>query len=373
MLHPSPRPSAEFNTPAPHPDLVRYALSPQGVMQILRIDDPRWTEFVGACPDATPFHNSAWTTLLSECYRYPTFALGVADADGRLAAGAPVIAVERPLGGRRWVSLPFTDHCPVLSRPGRSDGVIRLAMSLREEREARVLSAIDVHADLPALPGVHRSLHGVRHTLSLSADPGEVFDKFKSMHRRNVRRAQRSNLEIDFGRSAKDMHTFYRLHLQTRRRLGVPIQPRRFFSLLTTRLLAGGMGFVVSARLRQTPIAAAVFLHWNGALIYKYGASDPRFWELRPNNQLFWAAIQWGCEQGFRTLDWGRSDTEDVGLRAFKSGWGATEEPLTYASIGSPRSGAARGKLQSTLSSIVRRSPAWVCQVLGEVLYRYVA
>jgi len=342
-------------------------------MEILRIKDPRWTEFVDACPDATPFHHAAWTSLLSECYRYPTFALGVSDGDGRLTAGAPMIAVQHPLGGRRWVSLPFTDYCPVLSRPGEADAVIRLTASLTGEREARALAAIDIHADVPAVPGLDRSLQGVRHTLSLSADPDEIFGKLKSMHRRNVRRGQRSGLEIGFGRSAKDMDTFYRLHLQTRRRLGVPIQPRRFFSLFTRRLLANGMGFVLSARLRDTPIAAAVFLHGNGALIYKYGASDPRFWELRPNNQLFWAAIQWGCEQGFRTLDWGRSDTEDVGLRAFKSGWGATEEPLTYASIGSPRSGAARGKLQSTLSSIVRRSPAWVCQVLGEVLYRYVA
>jgi len=373
VLHPSLSSFERFNIHGAPPDLVGYALSPHEVMQILRIDDPRWTEFVAACPDATPFHNPAWTTLLSECYRYPTFALGVAEADGRLAAGAPVIAVERPLGGRRWVSLPFTDYCPVLSRPGEADAVIGLTASLTGEREARALSAIDVHADLPTVPGLHRSLHGVRHTLSLSADPGEVFGKLKSMHRRNVKRAQRSGLEIDFGRSVKDMDMFYRLHLQTRRRLGVPIQPRRFFNLLTSRLLTNGMGFVLSARLRETPVAAAVFLHWNGALIYKYGASDPRFWGLRPNNQLFWAAIQWGCEQGFRTFDWGRSDTEDLGLRAFKSGWGATEEPLTYASIGTPRSGAARGKVQSRLSSIVRHSPPWVCQVLGEVLYRYVA
>jgi hypothetical protein len=47
---------------------------------------------------------------------------------------------------------------------------------------------------------------------------------------------------------------------------------------------------------------------WNGSLIYKYSASDPAYWRLRPNNLLLWRAIQWACENGYHTFDMGRTD-----------------------------------------------------------------
>jgi hypothetical protein len=68
----------------------------------------------------------------------------------------------------------------------------------------------------------------------------------------------------------------YRLRLLTRKRLGAPIQIRRFFHLIERNAIEGGLGFVLSAHANQVPVAAAVFLAWNGVLTYKYGASDPR-------------------------------------------------------------------------------------------------
>jgi hypothetical protein len=82
------------------------------------IDDSSWTEFVSAHPAATAFHLPAWASLIADCYGYEAFALSVRDDSSELIAGLPVIAVRSPLGARRWVSLPFTDHCPMLVRDG---------------------------------------------------------------------------------------------------------------------------------------------------------------------------------------------------------------------------------------------------------------
>src|SRR5205823_1065555 len=119
---------------------------------------------------------------------------------------------------------------------------------------------------------------------------------------------------------------FYRLHWQTRRRLGVPLQPRCFFESLWRRIIEPGFGFVAFAYFGERPIAADLFLAWNGTLIGKFNASDRQFWSLRPNNLVVWAGIEWGCRNGYRLLDFGKTDRHGGGLRNFKMSWGSTSQ-----------------------------------------------
>jgi CelD/BcsL family acetyltransferase involved in cellulose biosynthesis len=357
----------------------------------LAADDPRWAAFVRSHPAATIFHHPAWIGLLTDCYGHRAAVLALEDEIGKLAAGLPLLDIRRPFGGRRWVSLPFTDACPPLAEGQSAD---RLTAALATQVDAGRVEAIEVRGEIPSRgvgaelkpapslrqgqarpsgPRVYVSTVAVHHVLDLRAGPSALFSQFSTMHRRNIRRAEKDGVEIVFGREAADVQLFYRLHLATRRRLGIPIQPRRFFELLARRLIEPGMGFVLSARVDGETVAAAVFLGWNGTLIYKYGASDPRAWEHRPNNYLFWIAIRWAAEHGYHTLDWGRTDIENIGLRKFKSGWGAREEPLRYSSIAwfEPRSG--HDLPQRWLGLVIRRSPTWFCRVVGELLYRYAA
>jgi hypothetical protein len=165
---------------------------------------------------------------------------------------------------------------------------------------------------------------------------------------------------------------YYGLHLRTRRRLGVPVQPRRFFRVLWRRALEPGHGQLLLASAGGRPVAGAVFLHGAETTVYKYGASDERAWALRPNNLLFWEAIRGAAETPYRLMDFGRSEFPDTGLRSFKTGLGAIERPLVYsaphghdASLG-PRGGRF-------LTAVIRRSPPTVCRAIGEGLYRYAA
>lgn len=337
-------------------------------MAILSIHDPRWIDFIRGCPDASPFHHPAWATLLAQCYGYRPMVIALTDTGGRITAAVPAMDVGTSLTERRWVSLPFTDSCPLLTRKPLDK---QLAMALTQEVRFHGVNAYELRGALPEVPHVHAGIVAVRHTLILSPDAESVYQGFSKMHRRNALKAHRSGVTVEMGRSPSDVAIFYRLHLLTRRRLGVPVQPRRFFRLLGRRVLENHLGFVSIARIDGTPVAAAVFLAWNGVLVYKYGASDSRYWSYRPNNLLFEEVIRWGCENDYHTLDWGRTDLGDRGLREFKSGWGAREEPLTYAAIADSPPNVLTGGLEKILSPMIRHSPLWVCQAAGEVLYRY--
>jgi CelD/BcsL family acetyltransferase involved in cellulose biosynthesis len=138
-------------------------------------------------------------------------------------------------------------------------------------------------------------------------------------------------------------------------------------------VIAGGQGFVALAEHDGAPIAGAVFLGWNGCLIYKYGASDPGSWELRPNNLLFWKAMEWGCEQGYQVLDFGKTDLENQGLRDFKSRWGATEVPLAYASVSDSAPQPRNGRAMGLLSRVITSTPPITARLVGELLYGHFA
>jgi CelD/BcsL family acetyltransferase involved in cellulose biosynthesis len=143
--------------------------------------------------------------------------------------------------------------------------------------------------------------------------------------------------------------------------------------LLWQRIVDAGLGFILLAHKDSLPIAGAVFLTYNNVLVYKYGASDSDYWRFRPNHLLFWTAIRWGCENGYRLLDWGRTSTGNIGLRNFKSGWGAQESVLAYSvlSVTPPNRTAAR--LSGVTQAFIRRAPRWVCRMTGELLYGHFA
>jgi CelD/BcsL family acetyltransferase involved in cellulose biosynthesis len=337
----------------------------------LDLDDVRWRAFTAACPSASPFHHPVWARVLADTYGYPGFAVALADADGRLLAGAPFLDITTLTRKRRWISLPFTDECPLLADDPLSTG--RLLAALQGAHPGAAAPRIEVRG--AALePGWRASAPAVTHTLELDGDPAIVRRRFsRSQVLRSIRRAERENLAVRVASSANELDAFWALHLRTRRRQGVPVQPRRFFDLLWARMIEPGLGSILLTYAGKTPVAAALFLTWNGTTIYKFGASDPEAWPLRPNHLLFWTAIQQSCERRDTLFDFGRTDLTNDGLRAFKNSWGAIERPLVYSTWASGDDGGGEGVVGRVLAAGIRRGPRWVCRGAGEMLYRYAA
>jgi CelD/BcsL family acetyltransferase involved in cellulose biosynthesis len=337
----------------------------------LGIDDPRWGAFVSATEAATPFHHPAWAALLADCYRYPAFALALEDGAGQILAGLPVLDVSNRLTGKRWMSLPYTDVCPPLVAPHSS--VEELVALLEEERIRQHIPQLEVRAELPG-PKTSRRSEAVIHTLPLAADAELIKKNFKPTVRQHIAKGTRAGVVVRRAEAAEDViDTFYSLHVRTRQRQGVPVQPRRYFLSLWQRMLEPGLGVCLLAQSDHGPIAGAVFLAWKDTVVYKYSASDHRFLRLRPNFVLLWEAIRWSSSNGYAALDLGRTDLDNRGLRHFKSSWGAREEPVVYSTLGESDGSDLSTRGAQLLNPIIRRSPPIVCRAIGEFFYRYAA
>jgi CelD/BcsL family acetyltransferase involved in cellulose biosynthesis len=346
------------------------AVGVRGGLQLDPVADPSWEDLVARSPAATVFHHPDWASLLRATYGYTITACAVAGEDGRLVAGVPVAAISSRLTGRRLVALPFSDLCPPLvadDGPPWAADALRQALEVFQARHGLPLEVRGTGDVLQRTTAGERFHH---HVLALEPDVTAVERRFaKPQVLRGVRRARREGLIASTATDRPALEAFFRLHVATRRRLGVPTQPRRFI-LGFEALFAHGLGFVVLVRRDERAVAAAVFLTLGDTLLYKYGASDARFLGLRPNNLLFMEAIRWGCENGMRRLDFGRTHWDHESLRAFKLAWGAEEHELRYRHLGGvPVRGG--GRASGMLGAVIRRSPPAVGRAIGEVLYRH--
>jgi lipid II:glycine glycyltransferase (peptidoglycan interpeptide bridge formation enzyme) len=148
--------------------------------------------------------------------------------------------------------------------------------------------------------------------------------------RRAIRKAERSDVSAAVVRNRPAIADFYRLHVQTRRRHGLPPQPASFFLNIYEHVVRPGLGFIVLAQRGSRPIAAAIFVRFGKNALYKHAASDKRFQEFRANNLVMWRGIQFLARNGTEKLHFGRTACENDGLRRFKLSWDTEEETIDY-------------------------------------------
>jgi CelD/BcsL family acetyltransferase involved in cellulose biosynthesis len=334
------------------------------------IADPEWLAFLDASPGAEFFHHPAWLELLHAQYGYELQACCVRNERGTIEAGIPIARIESRLTGRRLVSLPFSDVCsPALARGADPAALAALGEALAA-RSRRTGLGLTVRASVPTVPGAFAQRRFVRHLLTLAEDPASVERRYSKSNLRNIKKARREGLRVERHTDAPALDAFYSLLLVTRQRLGVPTQPRRFIRRFA-KLFAADLGFVGMVFDGARPIAAGVFLTYNGTVTYKYGASDAGALSKRPNNLLFAEIIRWACGAGFRSLDFGRSDVENEGLRSFKRSWGAAEVDLSYTYLAEREASPQPGLGDRLMGATIRRSPAAVSRLAGEALYRH--
>lgn len=345
----------------------------QNATRLLMVpSDERWVAFVDSIPNVNIFHHPAWINLLAECYGYRPVVVAICNEKGEIKAGLPLMEVNSSLTGRRWVSLPFTDHCKPLYHD--DSPVQELFEYLSELQSKHDVPRVELRSAIPYEGQAYRDNSQVLHSLKLSADTQAVYE---DLHRTRVQqciaKAERDGIKVRWAEDKCDLDTFYDLHLKTRHRLGVPVQPKRYFELLWRRIIGAGLGFILLAYKDAVPVAGGVFLTYKSTLVYKYGTSDRDYQRFRANHLLLWTAIRWGCEHGYSLFDWGRTDINNLGLRNFKNGWGAQESILTYSVLSATPPKHTVDRLSGITEAFIRHAPKWVCRIMGELLYRHFA
>ena len=84
------------------------------MLDLINISDKHWIKIVEQSSGATVFHHPFWSTCLSQSYGYCPFVAVMKSSDDLIHAGLPVMEINSWLTSKRWVALPFSDHCSPL-------------------------------------------------------------------------------------------------------------------------------------------------------------------------------------------------------------------------------------------------------------------
>ncbi|MFZ2446283.1 MAG: GNAT family N-acetyltransferase [Syntrophobacteraceae bacterium] len=336
------------------------------------LESSEWDRIIGSRPEHSFFHSSNWAAVLKESYSYTPryFALSGASA---LSALIPVMEVASPFTGKRGVSLPFTDYCePLVSDKTQFARLLGEVLLFGSEAGWKYL---EFRGGAKYFDGAVPYGTYLRHVLEINGRGPVLFHQIRASNRRNIRKATRSGVRVVISRSESDLADYYRLHCLTRKRHGLPPQPRSFFDAVYRNVISKGRGFTALGVWQGGAVSGAVYFYSGKKAIYKYGASDMRYQHLRAANLVMWEAIRWFCENGFEELCLGRTDRADAGLVRFKRGWGAREEVLDYFRYDLKNSIFVRDapKMNISVTPLLKHLPISILRLAGTLLYRHMA
>jgi hypothetical protein len=335
------------------------------------VEYQNWNDLLLSLPGYSFFHTAEWAQLLQNTYHYkPSYFVDL--ENGQLKSVLPVMIVDSFLTGKRGVSLPFSDYCePLLSDPDRFRAVMDHIINFGSTDGWKYWELRGGKEYLSNEPA-SESFRG--HILDLTCGAERVFRNLRNSTKRNIQKARKEGLTTLIACSQGAINSFYHLNSLTRKKHGLPSQPYLFFRNLYKNIIAPGKGFVSLALYQDKIIAAAVFILFGKKAIYKYGASDEQYSQLRANNLVMWQAIEHCCAIGYETLCLGRTDLDHEGLRQFKNGWNVKEYNIHYYrySFAEDRFNKANHRAYALGSKYMRRLPAPILNFVGRVTYRHI-
>ena len=330
-----------------------------------------WDERVLAMPGHTFFHSRPWAETLREAYGYEPVYFTARQGD-RFSCLVPAMGVSSFLTGRRGVSLPFSDYCrPLLGAAAELEGVLRSIFEYGRRAGWNYFEIRD--GDLP--PERLPISWYYAHSLDLTLGESRLFNALQSSTKRNIRKASRENLQISMDNSLEGVRKYFALHCLMRKRHGLPPQPFYFFRSIHKNIISRGSGFVMLAYSGGKPISGALYIHFGSRAVYKYGASDFAFQNLRGNDLVMWEAIRWFAREGFEDFCFGRTDPDNAGLRRFKSGWGTKERVIRYYRYNLKKDEFVGNNpgVNELGKKIATRMPVALLNLIGRVIYRHMA
>jgi hypothetical protein len=332
---------------------------------------PGWDDILITTPGYSFFLSSSWAKVLCESYGYTPFYF-TAIGNRKFRALVPVMEVNSFLTGKRGVSLPFTDYCePVIDGSIQFKDLFHVLIDFGKKRGWRYL---EVRGGKDLLPDTPPSSTYLGHTLDLREGEEKIFSDLRDSTRRNIKKALAQGVTVRISNDLDAIREFFRLSCLTRKDYGLPPQPFSFFEKVYDHVISKGLGFAALASNGGASIAGAVFFHFGDRGIYKYGASDRRYQELRANNLVMWEGIKWYCQKGCKSLCLGRTEPQNQGLLQFKSGWRPSLDRINYYRYDLQKQTfvPSHSKVSGFHNKIFRTIPIPLLKRVGSLLYRHV-
>jgi hypothetical protein len=334
------------------------------------VDIPEWDEKIINFTDYSFFHTSYWSQVVADTYSYSPFYF-IIQSNSSIKAVVPLMVINSRLTGNRAVSLPFTDYCPPLISDDINFSDIQ--NEILDFSKKRSLKYVEIRGGNRFFNSVQPSTFDYNHSLNLIIGEDELHKNLSGNTKRNIKKSIHEGINVEISNSKAAVEDFYKMNCITRKKHGLPPQPKLFFENLYKYVLSPEKGFIAIGKYKDLSIAGAIYLLHGKKAVYKFGASDMKYQHLRANNLVMWEAIKYCEKNGYEAFCFGRTEPNNEGLRKFKLGWGTKEEVLNIYRYDLKNNDFIDIQTKTTglHNKIFNTAPLPLLKVFGSLTYRH--
>jgi FemAB-related protein (PEP-CTERM system-associated) len=333
------------------------------MVHVIQCDnEQQWNKYILNSSSSTGYHQIGWKHIIEKTYRLKPFYLMATD-DGKVHGILPLFFIKSKLFPTHLVSLPFLNYGGICA--DNVDAEKQLLMEAANLMKEVGAGYVEMHHINNHELDLATNEDKVTMVLKLEADPEIMWKSFNSKVRNQVRKAEKSGLEVKVGGS-EYLNNFYEAFAINMRDLGSPVHSKALFENLlhefpdTTRVFTVYLG--------SENVGGAIFISFKDTAEVPWASSKREYLQYCPNNLLYWEIIKYACEQEFKYFDFGRS-TKDSGTYHFKKQWGAESKQLYwqyYLPTGAQIPEATHTSLKEHfMIGIWKRLPLRVTKILG--------
>ena len=285
-----------------------------------------WEKLLIESENSSFYHTCNWISVWKDSYSNFSPFFIVAKDNEKYLAGIPLVKVKK-LGLSSFFSLPYETYGGVISLKNTDESLpSNLCKKLVEFTKGLSLCRIritDFQNSCDFLPNLGFDCFKVfTHLINLT-EKKEDWEDFKQK-KRGIVQAEKRGVLVQKINSFEQVKSYFELVEKTSFRHGLKktrhslwFYQNIFSSLSKTDYLLWNLAYF-----EDKLLAGQINFIFKDTIYYWDGASDESFWSFRPNDALFFEAIDFALFQGLSFYNLGASPPDASGLIQFKESWG---------------------------------------------------
>jgi FemAB-related protein (PEP-CTERM system-associated) len=285
-----------------------------------------WDQALERFPEACFSFLYGWRQVYQRAFKMKACYL-LAEDQGQVQGLCPLVFMKSPLIGRGnyFISLPYMTRAGILAAdPAGRDFLLRRVLEKAHELKADFVELRELDTQGPG--GKASNQEHVQMILDLPEDWNH-FEKQVSPRLRQVKRAVNSGLTVKKGRDESLLVDFYEIFSRRMRELFFPVYPKAFFKEIL--LVFKDRVHLLVVYGGEKPLGGMLVFRFGDTISFPYVASLVQHQSLFPNQLLYHSAIRMAWEEGFKWVDFCRSQVYS-GTYSFKTQWKARPQALAY-------------------------------------------
>lgn len=284
-----------------------------------------WNTYVMNSEEASCYHLIEWKDVIEKTFGHKTYYLLSEDHEGKINGILPIVNLKSLLFGNYGVSLPFFNYGGLCATDNTVRGeLLNEAANIARSHNMKHLELRHVQNAENGLP-VKKSKVSMR--LSLPDKPEILWKGFPSKLRSQVKRPTKEGMYSKLGRN-EELQSFYSVFSVNMRDLGTPVYSKTFFQNILHAFPDSTWISTVYTK-DHVPVASGFLLGFKKTLEIPWASSLREYNKYSPNSFLYWNALEFASNHGYKIFDFGRS-TPDEGTYKFKEQWGARPTQLYW-------------------------------------------